>query len=361
MIEVIFKNASHDYYDVLILITSFFAMIGTIATAIVTYFAWRSQHKLNLLTLSKEQLDCDNQSLEEFRNNIIPNSERWNDGSKMYWFLYEADYWNYKKTLYPIDLVNETQIYELVQCKEYTHNGELRNMVAKSLYEYKILNECLRQSFTSHQDGYLYDRNIRNYRLNEELMQNFGSKKFGIITKKFYFTVGEITLSNIQEYYEAILIKGNQNTEYRNKNGNLCSSGQSFEIWQLSDDKLEDLFLKNINAISGLVSSFVNLLDYVDIRIKNKMIKREALRYLFEQEFLWENLYIIRKVFEFKSKNPYFHNSAQKNAYFIFSETIDKYDALKNVEKQFDRLEELWQKLFGLNCFISSTPSFRLI
>ena len=69
MIEVIFKNASHDYYDVLILITSFFAMIGTIATAIVTYFAWRSQHKLNLLTLSKEQLDCDNQSLEEFRNN----------------------------------------------------------------------------------------------------------------------------------------------------------------------------------------------------------------------------------------------------------------------------------------------------
>lgn len=289
--------------------------------AIVTALAWLSQHKLNKKLLEKERIIEQKERLENFKNNKIKNIARSLQDALQYWFIYtfeeykyqiENNHWSYPK-------YNFRQIKEL-SCFSF----------AKNRYKYDYQKRSYVLNSTNHED-----------------IKEINLKTFGVVYKdyKFLFSTTQI------------IAKGNANTDYFDKLGRLFCGGQSFETFKINENKLSHVILKSLNGVHSCINILLISLLNIKNDFEDQNLRIEAYKLLFQEDFYLETYEIIRIVFWFKQKHLIRDSHRHGRVMKIIKMMFKKHKHLKQIDRDWRKLESLFFDLFGTH-FLNSHPLF---
>jgi hypothetical protein len=281
----------------------------------VTALAWYSQNQLNKKHLENDAIVKQRELLRIFKEDLGQIRQQF-DSSMMYWFLYKYEEYEYK----------------------------MKNLKFNSSCHFNPLSQISRCSLVS--NNYKYDEENKVSRLIPE----FKSEIDKPLTKK---TLGIIT-KTLKTKQSVVVAKGNRNTQFFDKKGYLFSANQSFPVRELKEEeKLSHLILKNCHGGNMCLLHLIGVLKRIESEFKDRRIRNEALRILFETDFYKENLEIIKRAFWFKIDSGYNRNLRMEK---IIKLTFKKYKFLHLVNKNLEEINDLWRRLFGLSPFFNTHP-----
>jgi hypothetical protein len=157
------------------------------------------------------------------------------------------------------------------------------------------------------------------------------------------------------------LVINNRNNGFFTKDGMfLCKQEGYGNLTEYNQNDIKHLMLRAIANSGGILAQMIYFLEYIDIKIPNNFIKKEAKKILVDSDIFIEIDWLIKKIFFFENMQveSYFLSMPElQEYYFQYSEIIDQYSVCKKNIESYNKLKKLFQKIYGIGCPISCTPS----